>query len=109
MYQLAKHGVVRLSDSAYIPESDSNADWIEYQAWRNDGNEPKPEFTEQELAETAKRIKTAEERKWRDTELNKVLDRMEQYRNDQPLPVELRTSPSKQRRTISNWHLTESF
>lgn len=38
-------------------------------------------------------FKVGEEKQWRDNELTKVLDRIDQYEKDQSYPVELRTSP----------------
>ena len=34
--------VFRLSDGAFIPPSDDNADYAEYLAWLAEGNEPLP-------------------------------------------------------------------
>lgn len=34
-----------------IPNSDTNPDWIEYQAWVAEGNTPDPEFTDSEIDE----------------------------------------------------------
>lgn len=53
--------------------------------------EGNPIITEQPplSAEQAEMI----ERLWRDTSLNKVLNRIDQYEKDQDYPVELRTSP----------------
>lgn len=49
MYKLQEDGVKRLSDSAWIPPTISNRDWVEYQKWLADGNSPEPEFTQEEL------------------------------------------------------------
>ncbi|GAB6264520.1 hypothetical protein [Photobacterium sp. R1] len=38
-------------------------------------------------------IKSGEERNWRDSELRKVIDRIDQYERDQNYPPEMRTSP----------------
>lgn len=38
-------------------------------------------------------FKVGEEKQWRDSELTKVLNRIDQYEKDQSYPVELRTSP----------------
>lgn len=42
MYQLTLNGVVRLSDNAHIPQAEGNRDWVEYQQWVAEGNEPEP-------------------------------------------------------------------
>ena len=42
MYQSTKSCVLRLSDNAFIPNDDGNLDWIEYQQWLSEGNEPLP-------------------------------------------------------------------
>ena len=34
--------VIRTEDGAYIPDDPANADWIDYQAWLEDGNIPDP-------------------------------------------------------------------
>lgn len=41
-YQLAKDGVVRKSDGALIPESESNSDWVEFRHWLEAGGVPDP-------------------------------------------------------------------
>jgi len=40
MYKLNSEGpgVIRLSDGAYIPENEGNADWRAYQEWIAEGN-----------------------------------------------------------------------
>jgi hypothetical protein len=43
MYKLiAEGGVQRLSDGAFVPEDERNADWREFTAWAAEGNEPYP-------------------------------------------------------------------
>ena len=42
MYQLLKSGVKRLVDSACIPPTMDNRDWVEYQKWLAAGNTPQP-------------------------------------------------------------------
>ena len=42
MYKLTKSGVQRLKDNAWIPDCKYNFDWIEYQHWLKEGNEPLP-------------------------------------------------------------------
>ena len=49
MYKLAKGGVIRLSDNAFIPEDPANKDWQEYQQWLSEGNKPQPQYTTAEL------------------------------------------------------------
>jgi hypothetical protein len=42
-YQLtASTSVIRAEDGACIPNDPANRDWVEYQAWLEDGNEPDP-------------------------------------------------------------------
>jgi hypothetical protein len=36
------YGVIRTADQAYIPNSTSNYDWLEYQAWLDAGGVPDP-------------------------------------------------------------------
>jgi hypothetical protein len=36
------NGIMRLPDYALIPASDENRDWVEYQKWLSEGNEPLP-------------------------------------------------------------------
>ena len=38
MYKLTQSGVQRLSDGAFIPEDERNADWRAYQKWVAEGN-----------------------------------------------------------------------
>lgn len=43
MYQLVNlpaRGVVRLTDGAFIPDCNDNADWLDYQIWLSKGNIP---------------------------------------------------------------------
>lgn len=40
-YKIIPHGgVQRLSDGAFIPEDERNADWRDYQAWLEKGGVP---------------------------------------------------------------------
>ncbi len=41
-YQEMQGGVVRLTDGAFIPDSDDNRDWRAYQEWLAEGNTPDP-------------------------------------------------------------------
>jgi hypothetical protein len=41
-YRLADSGVVRQSDSAFVPGDSDNRDWVIYQAWVAAGNTPDP-------------------------------------------------------------------
>lgn len=50
MYKLTKDGVQNLETMAFIPESESNREWLRYQKWLAEGNTPDPEFTAEELA-----------------------------------------------------------
>jgi hypothetical protein len=40
--QSLANGVVRLLDGALIPSNPENRDWIEYQKWISEGNQPLP-------------------------------------------------------------------
>jgi hypothetical protein len=42
MYKLNQYGIVRLSDNAFIPFDEDNADYQEYLKWVGEGNEPLP-------------------------------------------------------------------
>ncbi|EPA0454375.1 hypothetical protein ACQZMW_002351 [Vibrio fluvialis] len=64
-------------------------------------------------------FKAAEEKQWRDGELTRVLDRIDQYEKDQSYPPELRTSPIKteadylkllqDRKTLSDYPESDGF
>ncbi|HDM8041179.1 TPA: hypothetical protein P0E05_004309 [Vibrio fluvialis] len=64
-------------------------------------------------------FKAAEEKQWRDGELTRVLDRIDQYEKDQSYPTELRTSPIKteadylkllqDRKTLSDYPESDGF
>lgn len=41
-YGLIAQGVKRFADSVFIPDSDANADWRQYQSWLADGHTPRP-------------------------------------------------------------------
>lgn len=38
-YQLTNNGVLRLSDSAFVPQDPANRDWLEYQEWLSSGGQ----------------------------------------------------------------------
>lgn len=42
MYKLAKNGVIRLSDTAFIPTNNGTPEWGEYLQWLENGNVPEP-------------------------------------------------------------------
>lgn len=49
-YKLTSHGVIRLSDNAFIRGPDANnADWIAFAAWLDLGNTPMPEYTIEQI------------------------------------------------------------
>jgi len=54
-YKLTSFGVQNTETKSFIPNDDSNYDWLEYQRWLADStaNIPDPEFTEQELQDKA--------------------------------------------------------
>ena len=41
-YQLTACGVLRIEDSAFIPQDSTNRDWLEYQAWLLAGGQVLP-------------------------------------------------------------------
>lgn len=41
-YQLTTNGVLRLSDSAFVPQDPANRDWLEYQQWLLTGGQVLP-------------------------------------------------------------------
>lgn len=41
-YQLTSSGVLRLNDSAFIPQEPTNRDWVEYQEWLVSGGQVLP-------------------------------------------------------------------
>lgn len=51
--------VIRTADGATIPNSQTNPDWIAYQAWLRQGGKPEPEFTEEEIATRDLSVSTA--------------------------------------------------
>lgn len=72
-----------------------------------------------EIALPTKQEQVAIEKSWRDGELDKVLNRIDQYEKDQNYPVELRTSPIKStedfllllndRKVLSDYPETQGF
>ncbi|AYV22357.1 hypothetical protein [Vibrio mediterranei] len=91
--------------------------------WNRDEKKPSNEILEQAYKEALQaRIvsdKQIEERLWRDSVLDKVLSRIDQYEKDQNYPEELRTSPIKShddfvlllndRKLLSDYPDTENF
>jgi len=53
MYKLSGNNIIRISDGAYIPNDHRNRDHRRYKSWLKQGNQPEPEFTQEEL--TAKK------------------------------------------------------
>lgn len=41
-YQLTANGVLRLSDSAFVPQESGNRDWLDYLDWVSSGGETLP-------------------------------------------------------------------
>ncbi len=41
-YQLTACGVLRIEDSAFIPQDPTNRDWLEYQVWLVSGGQVLP-------------------------------------------------------------------
>lgn len=80
--------------------------WIDGLGWQYD-------------AERHKKVKGIEEREWRDSELTRILNRIDQYEKDQRYPIEYRTSPIQDevayhqllmdRKNLSNYPNTEGF
>lgn len=63
MYKLiGTNSVKRLADGACIPLADGNIDYEKYKVWLAEGNEPEPEFTEEELAQQVIKVKVQESR-----------------------------------------------
>lgn len=48
-----ENGVVRYADGAVIPNTTDNIDWVEYQAYVDDGGDTDPWKTAQELSDMA--------------------------------------------------------
>lgn len=70
-----------LPDTHILIEPESFDSWID-DSWQYDIERHRP-------------FKVGEEKQWRNSELAKTLDRIDQYEKDQSYPVELRTSPIK--------------
>lgn len=63
-YKSTPYGVIkRLSDEAFIPPDQGNADYQEYLEWLAKGNTPEPAFTPQELIEKQKAEEAAVQEK----------------------------------------------
>ncbi|HFG1873197.1 TPA: hypothetical protein ACGF19_002157 [Vibrio cholerae] len=76
-YQIEELGELPETHTLSAPEPFDS--WID-KGWKYDIERHRP-------------FKVGEEKQWRNTELTKVLDRIDQYEKDQSYPVELRTSP----------------
>ena len=76
-YQIEELG--ELPETHTLSAPDPFDSWID-EGWKYDIERHRP-------------FKVGEEKQWRDSELTKVLDRIDQYEKDQNYPVELRTSP----------------
>lgn len=57
MYKLTKAGVQNLKTKSFITESPTGREWLRYQKWLAEGNEPEPEFTEKEKKDKKQRKK----------------------------------------------------
>lgn len=55
-------GIVRLRDGALIPEDPSNADWLEFLAWKKKGNQPQPALDADEGRRAARMLLA--QRRW---------------------------------------------
>lgn len=65
MYKLiGTNSVKRLIDGTYIPFADGNIDYEEYKQWIAEGNEPEPEFTEEEIQEQELQTKINEAKQY---------------------------------------------
>ncbi|PNH88146.1 hypothetical protein [Vibrio diazotrophicus] len=94
-----------------IPETHTLIEPKLFESWVNDGWHYD--------VDRHRPVKAIEEKSWRDAELVKVLDRIDQYEKDQSYPVELRTSPIQNeddymkllqdRKTLSDYPETENF
>lgn len=102
-YQIEELG--ELPDSHTLREPELFDSWVDG-GWQYDIERHRP-------------FKISEEKQWRNTELTKVLDRIDQYEKDQSYPVELRTSPIKteadymkllqDRKSLSDYPESEHF
>ncbi|MBC8997737.1 hypothetical protein IAI51_14475 [Pseudomonas sp. N40(2020)] len=62
-YQLTMCGVLRVSDSAFIPQDPTNRDWLEYQDWLLSGGQVLPLNESLEKAAPDSSVKTLA-KKW---------------------------------------------
>ena len=101
MYKLiGQNSVKRLVDGAYIPFADGNRDYEEYKQWIAEGNEPKPEFTEEELAKQESDRQIAESKTYlADTDFYMTVDKYAEL--DEARKVELTTKRAEAREVIN--------
>lgn len=102
MYKLAENGVIRLKDNVFIPNDPANTDWQEYQEWLEEGNEPLPMYTSDELRQKLKNDMLM----LRQMRINNVIK--EQYEYDDLTDVYVYTNDrelSNEANNIINWYL----
>jgi len=103
MYKLAKNGVIRLSDNAFIPNDPANKDWQEYQEWLKQGNTPELEYTPQELRQKLQ----SEMLTLRQQRINNIITNQYGYDNLADVQTYL-NYPNLQAecKALINWYLT---
>ncbi|WP_067586376.1 hypothetical protein [Endozoicomonas ascidiicola] len=73
MYQLARDGVIRLSDNQFIKDDPMDGDgWFDYQQWLSEGNTPAPEQVDPVQLAEVKSAKLHEINDWADATLGEV-------------------------------------